>query len=119
MEDVWGIGRQHAKRLNALNINTAYDFTFLSSEWVKKNMSVVGFRLQRDLQGIPTIELEDVQPKKNIATTQVPVNHLQVLLLIINGTLVTERQVRLRQQKIILTMLMECILLSKLLRFYR
>lgn len=70
VEDVWGIGRQHAKRLNALNINTAYDFTLMSDEWVKKNMSIVGYRLQRDLQGLPTIQMEDVQPKKNIATTR-------------------------------------------------
>ena len=33
-------------------------------------MSVVGWRLQRDLQGIPTFDLEAVQPKQSIATTR-------------------------------------------------
>jgi DNA polymerase V len=70
VEDVWGIGRQHAKRLKNLNINTAYDFTQQSSIWVKKHMSIVGYRLQQDLLGIPTLDLDEVQPKKSIATTR-------------------------------------------------
>ena len=70
IEDVWGIGRQHAKRLRVLNVHTAYDFTQLDDGLVRKQMSVVGLRLKHDLQGIPTLQMEDVQPKKNIATTR-------------------------------------------------
>ena len=70
IEDVWGIGRQHAKRLRAMNINTAYDFTLLDDGFVRKQMSVVGLRLKHDLQGIPTLKMEDVQLKQSIATTR-------------------------------------------------
>ncbi len=70
IEDVWGIGRRHAKRLKAINVNTAFDFTQLNDSWVKKNLSIVGLRLKHDLQGIPTLDLEILQPKKNIATTR-------------------------------------------------
>jgi DNA polymerase V len=70
IEDVWGIGRQHTKRLKALNVSTAYDFTMLPDEWIQKNMAIVGLRLKYDLQGIPTLNFEEVQPKKNIATTR-------------------------------------------------
>jgi DNA polymerase V len=70
IEDVWGIGSQHAKRLKKINVNTAYDFTQLTEDWVKTNMSIVGLRLYKELKGIPCLELEDVQPKKNIATTR-------------------------------------------------
>ena len=70
IEDVWGIGRQHAKRLRSLNVKTSYDFTQLPNDWVKRNMSIVGLRLKKDLQGIPTLDLEEVQAKKNIATTR-------------------------------------------------
>lgn len=70
IEDVWGIGRQHTKRLNAININTAFDFTQLDDSWVKKNLSIVGLRLKHDLQGIPSIDMEEIQAKKNIATTR-------------------------------------------------
>lgn len=68
--DIWGIGYQHAKRLKALNINTAYDFTQMTDSWIKKHMSVVGYRLKRDLQGYETLDFEPLQPKKNIATTR-------------------------------------------------
>lgn len=70
IEDVWGIGRQHAKRLKAKNICNAYNFTKIDDVWIRKNMSVVGLRLKLDLQGIPTLALEDVHSKKNIATTR-------------------------------------------------
>lgn len=70
IEDVWGIGRQHSKRLQAINIHTAYDFINLSDNWVRKNLSVVGLRLKRDLQGIATLDLEETPLKKSIATTR-------------------------------------------------
>jgi DNA polymerase V len=70
IEDVWGIGRQHAKRLFKLGVDNAYDFTKLSDQWVQKNLSIVGLRLKRDLSGIPTLDLEEVENKKNIASTR-------------------------------------------------
>jgi len=33
-------------------------------------MSIVGLRLKLDLQGIPTLDIEDIEPKKSIATTR-------------------------------------------------
>lgn len=68
--DVWGIGRQHTKRLLASNIKNAYQFTCLPDDWVKTHMSIVGLRLKHDLQGIPSISFEEVKDKKNIATTR-------------------------------------------------
>jgi DNA polymerase V len=70
VEDVWGIGRQHTKRLNNMGITTAFQFTNISDEWIKKNMSVLGLRLKKDLLGIPTLDLEDFKSKKSIATTR-------------------------------------------------
>lgn len=70
VEDVWGIGRQHAKRLTAMGVKTAFDFTQLDDAFVKKQMAVVGLRIKHDLQGIPTLDLEEQQIKKTIATTR-------------------------------------------------
>lgn len=70
IEDVWGIGRRYALRLREQGVQTAYDFTQLSDAWVQKQFSIVGLRLKRDLSGIPTLDLEDIQAKKNIATTR-------------------------------------------------
>jgi Nucleotidyltransferase/DNA polymerase involved in DNA repair len=70
VEDVWGIGRQHAKKLAYLGIRTAFDFVQLPDSWVKNNMSVVGLRLKRELEGERTLELEDIKQKQSIATTR-------------------------------------------------
>ncbi|MCF8358791.1 MAG: Y-family DNA polymerase [Prolixibacteraceae bacterium] len=68
---VWGIGRRHQKRLLGYNIDNAYRFSQLSDNWVKKNMTVVGHRIQRELRGEPCISMEQVPPaKKVIATTR-------------------------------------------------
>lgn len=70
VEDIWGIGRQIAKKLQSIEIKNAYEFSELNDNWVSKNLSVVELRLKHDLQGIPTLDLEEAQPKKNIATTR-------------------------------------------------
>lgn len=70
IEDVWGIGRQFTKKLQAKGVFNAYQFTELPDAYVRKEFSVVGLRLKHDLMGIPSIEFEDIQPKKNIATTR-------------------------------------------------
>jgi DNA polymerase V len=71
VKDVWGIGRKHEKRLQYLSIKTAYDFLQMSDSWIKKNMSVVGLRLKRELEGIPSIEeMEETRTKQSIATTR-------------------------------------------------
>ena len=69
--DVWGIGRKHQKRLEVMGVTNAWQFTLLADNWVRKHMSVLGLRLKKDLQGIPSIQLEEIQPlKKGIATTR-------------------------------------------------
>tara|TARA_B100000768_G_scaffold74342_1_gene71110 strand:- start:533 stop:1813 length:1281 start_codon:yes stop_codon:yes gene_type:complete len=77
VKDIWGIGRQHSKRLEAQRIRTAYDFANLPDSWIKKHMSVLELRLKKDLLGLPYIKLEDVIPaKKSIATTRSFKNNL-------------------------------------------
>jgi len=70
VEDVWGIGSAHAKRLQQIGVHSAFAFTQLGDAYVRKQMSIVGLRLKHDLQGIPTLQLDDVKDKKNIATTR-------------------------------------------------
>ena len=71
IEDVWGVGRQYSILLKKHGVNTALDFTNLSTDWIRRHMTVQGHRLKEELQGRPCIDLETVmQPKKNIATTR-------------------------------------------------
>lgn len=70
IDDVWGIGSRHAKRLKSIGVHTAYQFTQLSDNWVKSNMSIVGLRLKKELEGVTTQDLEKPQAKKTISTTR-------------------------------------------------
>ncbi len=69
--DVWGIGRQHRRRLEKMNVRTAYDFTLLPRGWVRKEMTVVGERMWRELNGEPCIEMSlEPSPKKMIMSSK-------------------------------------------------
>ena len=71
IEDVWGIGYRHSERLKNHNIYKAYDFIKLPDDWVRKQMSVVGLRLKKELEGKSVLSLEEGRsPKKAIATTR-------------------------------------------------
>ncbi len=70
VEDVWGIGGAYTRLLNARGIKNALQFTQLPDAWVRKHMTVMGLRLKKDLEGVPSFELEESKAKKNIATTR-------------------------------------------------
>jgi len=70
IEDVWGIGRGLQKRLKVKNIRTAYDFTQLPDQWIRKNFSITEWKLKKDLEGIPTLALDSRENKRAIATTR-------------------------------------------------
>jgi DNA polymerase V len=71
VEDVWGIGSQHALRLKEHGCFSAADFVQLPPNWVRREMAVVGLRTQMELNGIRCIKWEEEQaPKKNICTSR-------------------------------------------------
>ena len=61
IEDVWGIGRQHAKFLKSHGVISALDFTKLDDRFVQKNMSITGLRLAKELRGESCIPM--LQPR--------------------------------------------------------
>lgn len=69
--DVWGIGRQNEKKLNAIGVHTAWDFTQLTSDLVRKKMTVTGLRTWEELHGKSCITLETAPAnKKEICTSR-------------------------------------------------
>lgn len=69
--DVWGIGRRYAKMLSGMEIHTAWQFTQMPEEWVRKKMSVVGVRTWLELRGTPCIKLETApSDKQQICTSR-------------------------------------------------
>ncbi|WP_296317947.1 Y-family DNA polymerase [Winogradskyella sp. UBA3174] len=70
LEGVWGIGRALQKRLKAKGCKTAYDFTQLSDDWVRKTLSITEWKLKKDLEGVSKILLDEPTTKRSIATTR-------------------------------------------------
>jgi DNA polymerase V len=71
VENIWGIGAQHAARLQQKGFLTASDFVNAPEDWVRKEMAVVGLRTQKELKGIPCLEWEENPlAKKNICTSR-------------------------------------------------
>jgi len=70
IDSVWGIGRRLQKRLKAVGCKTAYDFTQLDDTWIRGNFSITEWKLKKDLEGIPTLELDMREVKRAIATTR-------------------------------------------------
>lgn len=67
VEDVWGIGRRLAPRLNALGIDTALDLARANPGVMRRYFSVTLERTVRELNGEYCLELEDVQsPRQQI-----------------------------------------------------
>ncbi len=51
IEDVWGIGRNSAKKLHTAGVQTAYQFSQMPKSWVHKELHITGLRIWRELRG--------------------------------------------------------------------
>jgi len=71
IEDVWGIGRAYYDKLQEFNIKTAEDFRQLKPDFVRKQMTVQGWRLHQELWGKPCNVIRDVADRsKGIESSQ-------------------------------------------------
>jgi len=69
--DVWGIGRQSAKKLSGMGIGTAWDYAQLPEATVRKLFALPGWRTWQELRGTPCIEFEDlVQARQSICISR-------------------------------------------------
>lgn len=67
--DVWGIGRQWSKKLNALGVYSALDLARMNPRFIKDKFSVVMQRTVLELNGIICIALEMPEAKKSIMSS--------------------------------------------------
>ena len=71
IEEIWGIGRNHARRFKEYGINTAYDLICIEESWIKKKFSIVVLRIAKELKGIKCLDIESQhKTKKNICTSR-------------------------------------------------
>lgn len=70
-KDVWGLGKNYVKKLDNIGVFSAYQFTELPLAWVRKEMTVIGERLWKELRGVSCMELTTFpKPKKAIGTAK-------------------------------------------------
>lgn len=71
VKDIWGLGKKHQERLQKIGVYNAYQFSKLPVTWVRKEMTVVGERLWRELNGKSCITFETLpRKKKGIGTAK-------------------------------------------------
>jgi len=71
IDEVWGIGRRYAARLEALGVKTAYDFAEHNQTWVKATFNnIVIERTWRELNGEDCVPNEEMAKKKSIYTSR-------------------------------------------------
>jgi len=69
--DVWGVGRQYAKKLQSYGVRTALELAQAPRSWVRGLMTVQGERLWCELNGEPAVDIDDLDvPKKSICTSR-------------------------------------------------
>ena len=71
IDDVWGIGRRYAAKLQSLGVNTAYDFASWTPERVNLTFhNIVIFRTWAELNGEDCVPDEAMAKKKSICTSR-------------------------------------------------
>ena len=71
IDEVWGIGRRYAAKLEALGIHTAYDFARHNGDWVRAMFNnIVIYRTWQELNGIDAVPNEEMAKKKSICTSR-------------------------------------------------
>ena len=71
IDEVWGIGRRYAAKLEAQGVKTAYDFAAHNGDWVKLTFNnIVIQRTWRELNGEDCVPNEEMAKKKSICTSR-------------------------------------------------
>ena len=70
IEDVWGIGRQIARKLDYMGIRTAAQFADKKESWVRSNFNITTVRTWKELNGESCISIEELPQKKSICTSR-------------------------------------------------
>jgi len=71
IEDVWGIGRRYAAKLQSLGCKTALDFAQHHKDWVRQTFNNINIvRTWQELNGEDAVPNEELAKKKSICTSR-------------------------------------------------
>ena len=104
VNEIWGIGYNSAKKLNALGIKNAYQLKQLDRRWARKLLTVTGARIVEELNGEICLPMELVPPARKSVTCSrsfgVPVESIEYLREALDSYLVRTCE-KMRKQKLI------------------
>ena len=71
IEDVWGIGRRYAAKLQSYGVKTALDFACHHQDWVRQTFNNINIvRTWQELNGMDSVPNEVLAKKKSICTSR-------------------------------------------------
>lgn len=70
IDEIWGVGPRWAKKLQGIGLQTAADLRAADASAIHQVLNVTGERIVHELRGVACLELEEVQPKKNIMSSR-------------------------------------------------
>ena len=70
IEDVWGIGRKIARKLDYMGIRTAAQLAAQKESWVRCHFNITTMRTWKELNGENCISIEELPQKKSICTSR-------------------------------------------------
>ncbi len=101
IHEIWGIGRKLTEKLHLYSIKTALDLQKANPKIIRQRFSVVVERIILELNGVSCLDLENVQPKKQIMCSRSfgsPVTRLEDLNEAISAY-TARAAAKLREQK--------------------
>jgi DNA polymerase V len=71
VEDIWGIGKQSAKKLHEHKIKTAWQLKMADPNYIQRFLTVVGARITKELDGVSCLDLQtDIEDRKQIVSSR-------------------------------------------------
>ncbi len=71
VDDVWGVGRRYDRKLRSFGIDTALKLKRMPELWVRRHMTVVGWRTVLELNGIQAVMMDEAPvPRRTLMTTR-------------------------------------------------
>mgnify|MGYP003342290004 FL=1 len=101
VDEVWGVGRKLSPRLAAHGIHTALDLQQAHVPTLRAEFGVVMEKMQRELQEIPCVDLQEVQPDRQQIVSSRSFGHMVTELPVLQdaiSTFVANACVKLRAQ---------------------
>ncbi len=70
VRDVWGVGSRHAQKFYGVGINSAWELRQASDIWLRKNLTVTGWKTAMELRGTPCIDEDERHIRRTLVSSR-------------------------------------------------